>query len=222
MKWTREELEVAVKAYIKMRELERRGKKFVKQRFYNDLGTKSDRAPGTFFRRMQNISHVFELLGMKRVKGLKPENNIGSHLPIIAELILEHNPSVNPKLEFEVQVLKLRHKKIVTQPSGKRSPKKKKTEPTTYHIRDPEVAVWLFENSKGVCENCGKPAPFSRVDGSPFLEVHHVKRLEDGGSDRINNAIVVCPNCHRELHYGAEKETLLEALYNKIERLERK
>ncbi len=42
---------------------------------------------------------------------------------------------------------------------------------------------------------------FEREDGSP-LEVHHVIRLADGGSDTINNSVALCPNCHRELHFG--------------------
>ena len=36
----------------------------------------------------------------------------------------------------------------------------------------------------------------------PFLEVHHVKSLSDGGEDTLDNVIALCPNCHREKHYG--------------------
>ncbi len=42
---------------------------------------------------------------------------------------------------------------------------------------------------------------FEREDGSP-LEVHHVIRPADGGSDTINNSVALCHNCHRELHFG--------------------
>jgi 5-methylcytosine-specific restriction protein A len=34
------------------------------------------------------------------------------------------------------------------------------------------------------------------------LEVHHKIRLADGGFDTVENAIAVCPNCHRQCHHG--------------------
>jgi 5-methylcytosine-specific restriction protein A len=34
------------------------------------------------------------------------------------------------------------------------------------------------------------------------LEVHHKKQLSEGGEDTVENAIALCPNCHREAHYG--------------------
>ncbi|WP_147195697.1 HNH endonuclease [Rummeliibacillus stabekisii] len=42
----------------------------------------------------------------------------------------------------------------------------------------------------------------SRKRRPPNLEVHHIKRLADGEEDTVENAIAVCPNCHRELHFG--------------------
>ncbi|MFL9918022.1 HNH endonuclease signature motif containing protein [Paraburkholderia fungorum] len=54
----------------------------------------------------------------------------------------------------------------------------------------------------GTCEGCGQSAPFQRADGTPYLEVHHRRRLADGGEDTVENAIALCPNCHRERHCG--------------------
>ncbi|WP_374725706.1 HNH endonuclease [Tardiphaga robiniae] len=55
----------------------------------------------------------------------------------------------------------------------------------------------------GVCEECGKEAPFLKEsDGKPYLEVHHVTPLSMGGADTIDNTIAVCPNCHRQYHHG--------------------
>lgn len=74
---------------------------------------------------------------------------------------------------------------------------------TQVYRRNPDVVVAVLERANGVCERCGIDAPFKRVsDGTPYLEVHHKKRLADGGEDTVENAIAVCPNCHRELHYG--------------------
>ncbi|MFL2787133.1 MAG: HNH endonuclease [Paracoccaceae bacterium] len=85
-------------------------------------------------------------------------------------------------------------------------------------IRDPEVHAWVLNNSNWICESCNKPSPFLKSDGSKYLEVHHLKRLADGGTDTIENAISVCPNCHRELHYGSEKEEKLKSIYSKVKR----
>lgn len=34
------------------------------------------------------------------------------------------------------------------------------------------------------------------------VEIHHIKPVKDGGSDDIENAIPLCPNCHDEVHKG--------------------
>jgi 5-methylcytosine-specific restriction protein A len=69
--------------------------------------------------------------------------------------------------------------------------------------RNPDVVAEVLLRANGVCELCEKAAPFNRKkDNSPYLEVHHKKKLADGGDDNLNNAIGLCPNCHRKLHYG--------------------
>jgi 5-methylcytosine-specific restriction protein A len=61
----------------------------------------------------------------------------------------------------------------------------------------------VLERASGICEQCNEDAPFKRKkDGTPYLEVHHRIPLSEGGFDTVGNAIAVCPNCHRELHYG--------------------
>jgi len=69
--------------------------------------------------------------------------------------------------------------------------------------RNADVIAEVLIRAKGYCEKCGKEAPFKRAtDGTPYLEVHHIERLADGGEDTVENAQAVCPNCHRELHFG--------------------
>lgn len=71
------------------------------------------------------------------------------------------------------------------------------------YTRSAVVVAKVLERANGMCERCGAPAPFMRAsDGTPYLEVHHKVRLADGGEDTIENTIAVCPNCHRELHFG--------------------
>lgn len=69
--------------------------------------------------------------------------------------------------------------------------------------RNPDVVAEVLFRADGRCQCCGNPAPFNRTkDGSPYLEVHHRKRLADGGEDSVENAIALCPNCHRQQHFG--------------------
>ena len=69
--------------------------------------------------------------------------------------------------------------------------------------RNPHVIEAVLRRAKGICEKCGKPAPFlRRSDGSPYLEVHHWDSLSEGGDDTVENAAALCPNCHCEVHHG--------------------
>jgi 5-methylcytosine-specific restriction protein A len=75
--------------------------------------------------------------------------------------------------------------------------------------RNADVIVEVLLRADGVCESCRSSAPFIRKkDDTPYLEVHHKKNLADGGDDTTDNAIAVCPNCHREMHFG--KDQVLE------------
>lgn len=79
----------------------------------------------------------------------------------------------------------------------------RRTLPVEVFIRNPDVVAEALHRAGGTCETCQKPAPFNRrSSGKPYLEVHHKVRLADGGFDTVDNAIAVCPNCHREAHYG--------------------
>jgi len=74
---------------------------------------------------------------------------------------------------------------------------------TTVFERNPDVVAEVLVRAAGVCEACTRPAPFLRKsDGSPYLEVHHRIPLAQGGEDSVENAIALCPNCHRGAHYG--------------------
>lgn len=74
---------------------------------------------------------------------------------------------------------------------------------TTAFIRNPIVVAEVLIRANGKCELCQCNAPFFRAsDGTPYLEVHHVKRLADGGYDTVKNAVALCPNCHRKAHFG--------------------
>lgn len=74
---------------------------------------------------------------------------------------------------------------------------------TKTFIRNQVVVVERLARASGYCEKCVIPAPFiRRSDGTPYLEVHHIIPLSEGGMDHIDNTIALCPNCHREVHLG--------------------
>ncbi|WP_080666815.1 HNH endonuclease signature motif containing protein [Variovorax paradoxus] len=54
-------------------------------------------------------------------------------------------------------------------------------------------------NAKGVR---GRRRFVSKATGDPYLEVHHITPLALGGDDTVDNAWALCPNCHREKHFG--------------------
>lgn len=86
-------------------------------------------------------------------------------------------------------------------------------------VRDPNVIAWVVKAAGGTCEVCDAPAPFRRADGTPFLEVHHVRPLAEGGPDTTCNAVAGCPNCHRRLHEGEDRDALRGQTIKKVARL---
>lgn len=69
--------------------------------------------------------------------------------------------------------------------------------------RNPDVIVEVLNRANGFCERCKNQAPFIRKsDNTSYLEVHHIIPLSKDGEDTVENAVALCPNCHRELHFG--------------------
>lgn len=218
--WTEEELKAAVEAYVKMHSDEANGVSFVKKKIYAGLSEKFERTEKSYEYRMQNISYVYSLMGRNWVSGLKPAKNVGSKTTAIIErLISEAENQVLPSAaEFESQVISYKLKKTLPRPGGIKEPEKTYFNVTNY-ARDPKVKAWVLKEANGQCECCEADAPFTTAEGEPFLEVHHLRRLADGGSDTVSNAVALCPNCHREMHYGINKTELVSSMYKKVSRL---
>ena len=106
----------------------------------------------------------------------------------------------------------------LSNPTGNLTPNKT-PQNTEAFVRDPKVKAWVLKSANGVCELCNSPAPFFKPDGVPYLEVHHVLPLSEGGSDRTSNTIAVCPNCHMQFHYGSNKIKLRKNVVKKLSRL---
>lgn len=73
----------------------------------------------------------------------------------------------------------------------------------TVFNRNQIVVADVLNRANGVCERCKQSAPFFKDNSNtPYLEVHHKIPLSEGGDDTVENAIALCPNCHRHAHYG--------------------
>ena len=137
------------------------------------------------------------------------------------------NNDINPvlikptydKQDLDKKVDQIFRKKYkVKSAPGNKIPRKKFAQIEQYE-RDIKVKCFVLDVADGVCESCKSNAPFINEAGRPYLEVHHIKRLADGGSDTVSNAIAVCPNCHMELHYSKNAQHIADELINSIDRL---
>ncbi|WP_140725790.1 HNH endonuclease [Pseudomonas sp. Hp2] len=90
----------------------------------------------------------------------------------------------------------------------------------TLFQRANQVVEYALARANGICEACQAAAPFLRANGSPYLEVHHIDRLSDGGLDAPHRVAAVCPTCHRRIHFGIDGIEINDALRLKIEHLE--
>ena len=87
---------------------------------------------------------------------------------------------------------------------------------TKRHDRIPTVSAIAKLRAGFRCEvqEC-EYKPFTGLYNIPYIEVHHIKRLADGGEDTLKNTACLCPNHHREIHFGENKEKLQEILLKK-------
>jgi 5-methylcytosine-specific restriction enzyme A len=231
--WSETELEASIDAYLRMLKWETEGTKYVKSKINSELrdGPLSARTKGSVEFRMQNISSVMQELGITWIKGYKPAANVGEQVKAnIKRVILRRDeiaqeaskPSAdNEEYERRTQALRtLNTQSPKAKPKGQGRPKSK-TSTSNQYYRDPAVRAWVLDLSKGNCEACGDKAPFKSENGSAFLETHHMKRLADDGPDIVENAVAICPNCHRRLHYSADRLDFSEQVFEKVNRLER-
>ena len=107
--WSDDELAASVDAYREMLAKELAGIAFVKARIYRELAKRFSRDEGAFERRMQNISAIYEDMGLKRVTGLAPLKKAGTGIkarlmPIISAMTV-NNPAFEDIARVESEAL---------------------------------------------------------------------------------------------------------------------
>lgn len=72
----------------------------------------------------------------------------------------------------------------------------------------------IFKLAKYKCENqnCKTPnrVPFYKNGNDPYLEIHHFPHYSKIKKHKEEGCFALCPNCHREAHYGKEKMSFRE------------
>ena len=70
--------------------------------------------------------------------------------------------------------------------------------------RNQKIVKRLKELYNNQCQICG--FTFKKDNGENYSETHHLVLLKNNGADNIKNLVVVCPNCHKKLHYATKEK----------------
>jgi 5-methylcytosine-specific restriction protein A len=224
--WSDTELREAVRSYLWMLRLESEGTPYNKSEINRSLreGLLKNRSKSSVECRMQNISAVLEGLCLPRVKGYVPAKNLGTSVKDRIQRLLvgegvyvpdEYSPTADNH-DLDEKARRLR-RKISGIPKGIATPQQVQVFSASFY-RDPRVKAWVLNNAKGVCEGCKTQAPFSTIYGDPYLEVHHIRPLSEGGADTIFNSVALCPNCHRRCHVSSDSKEFSDFLCRNINR----
>jgi 5-methylcytosine-specific restriction endonuclease McrA len=89
-----------------------------------------------------------------------------------------------------------------------------------YYYRSQAIKLYALKRAHGLCEGCQQPAPFLTADRKPYLEVHHIRRLSDGGPDDPRWVVAICPNCHRRAHYSGDATSFNKLLSQRAQEVE--
>lgn len=87
---------------------------------------------------------------------------------------------------------------------------------TIIRKRAAAIKKYALVRSEGICEACEQFAPFHTTKDEPFLEVHHLTRLSDGGLDHPKHVAAICPNCHKRVHHSKDGKEYNDQLIKKI------
>jgi 5-methylcytosine-specific restriction protein A len=83
------------------------------------------------------------------------------------------------------------------------------------YTRNPEVRKRVLARAAGSCEWCGTEG-FRTHDDRIYLETHHIKPLSGDGEDSELNVVALCPNHHREAHFGKDRDMMAKALIDRV------
>jgi hypothetical protein len=87
---------------------------------------------------------------------------------------------------------------------------------------DTIIQIWrrnrliVSDQKRRVKNRCEIPGcqyqPFNKDSGEQYSEAHHIIPLGRAGSESPKNLAILCPNHHREIHYGVNRHELTRKL----------
>jgi len=84
--------------------------------------------------------------------------------------------------------------------------------------RDNRVRAHAIKRAQGKCEYCNVRG-FLTANDKFYVEAHHIIALCDSGCDTVDNVIAICPQHHRQAHYGKDAESLESECIKILEKL---
>lgn len=218
--WSNEELEAAVEAYVEMQRKERTDQIFTKRQYYRKLAELFGRSEKAYEYRMQIFrmcSPSWNALGCRALnpkKILTPRLRGRSKNYWAKSRDRKRSPLLLSRSRCEMKAVRQTFLGPAAIPIQN---------PGVQRLHNFDVTPRLRHGScsKPVefARAARKPAPFKGSDGLPYLELHYVQQLAEGGPDTVTNAVVLCPNCHREIHYGTNAHVLAAWVYDNVARL---
>ena len=75
----------------------------------------------------------------------------------------------------------------------------------------------IYRRAQNKCEYC-EHQTFEKKNGEMYFEIHHIVHYSDGGENSAQNCVLLCPNCHRKIHFAKAEivKNMEENLKNKI------
>lgn len=213
--WATVELRALVQSYLETLRFQNKYIGFQKLQHVKDLrdSTFAGRSKEEVELGLKSVSAVLAQRDLPWLQAYKPTATLEPRISNRIGAILTENGfvalDIPPEREVEPSVTDPSNKlpspiHRETTPPGNPAPERVVCERIEY-LCDQSVRAWVLENSNGTCEVCHAAAPFLDDWDTPFLEVHHVKPLAGNGTDTIDNAVAICPNCHRRFHHAKDR-----------------
>jgi predicted HNH restriction endonuclease len=123
----------------------------------------------------------------------------------VNKYLQNHDLSQEKRFEFL-------HEKYEKLPLSKRT--------TKSYPRDPVAAKRALCHASFICEFVASHDTFPRmIDGLPYMETHHLIPLKYADHFEISidvpeNIVCLCSTCHNRIHYGRNKEEIIEYLWS--------
>ena len=163
----------------------------------------------------------------------RPDRNGELRDAIVFHLDMVNTRNIDTAQNLTSKVVEAPKAVYITKPSKSKSlqqlreialsstPTHASTQEKIQSIQNRSTAIKLYakKRANGICEGCNEIAPFETKSG-PYLEVHHLTRLADGGADLPQNVIALCPTCHRKAHYSLNYLEFNNQLINKVAAIE--